>query len=555
MPARLRSVRSKMLVPAVLGLVAALVAAAVMWQLSQLAAARLKRVAHEDYIALQFYLELHPLLEREHLLLENVAASGKAATLDAVDDVNLDMLDRIEKQGEVALGAERAKGLRERLDHYHLRARELAARAVIVAQTVAGRKKAAADPNAWNQTTPEEKELDAARAEVEDIYGALDKEIGDGAERARESMAAALREAGAAQERSVAAGAAILLGFSLVSAATAWFFSGQVARPLRALSGVALRIAGGDLTPRVHVGSDDEVGLLARSFERMGARLREIVGTLKVASGELAGAALGLSDHTRAQSALLERQATGVAETSSTTRELEQAASMAAARAASVLDVARRAVDMSDQGRASAERSAAGLGRIQASVASIVGRSAELIEQAHQIGDIVETVRDLATQSHVLSLNASIEAARAGQAGKSFAVVAQEVRALAEQSGQSAERIGRMVEDVLGAAQATRDTTERGSADMAGSLDQIRSSGESLRQIGDIVREQSDSAMEIASSVHQQSTGITQIALAMRDIDRGMEENLERIRSLDLSARQVAETADRIAHIAAEFTV
>jgi methyl-accepting chemotaxis protein len=350
-------------------------------------------------------------------------------------------------------------------------------------------------------------------------------------------------------------GGVILLGFALLSASLSWLISGRTAGPLHALSEVALQIAGGDLTQEVQVSSDDEVGVLASSFKRMSARLRELVGTLKTTSQELAVAAERLADHTRAQSALLERQAAGVAETSATTRQLEQTSSVAANRAASVLEVARRAAEMSDQGRASAERSAEELHRIQGSVDSIVGQSSQLLDQARQVGDIVETVRDLATQSHVLSLNASIEAARAGEAGKSFAIVAQEVRALAEQSGQSAGRIARMVQDILSAVQSTRETTEKGSAGMSGSLDQIRASGDSLRQIGDIVRETSDAALHIASAVQQQSTGIGQIAVAMRDLDKGMEETIGRIRSLELSAQQVAETATRISGIASEFTV
>jgi methyl-accepting chemotaxis protein len=111
-----------------------------------------------------------------------------------------------------------------------------------------------------------------------------------------------------------------------------------------------------------------------------------------------------------------------------------------------------------------------------------------------------------------------------------------------------------MVQDIL-AVQSTRETTEKGSAGMSGSLDQIRASGDSLRQIGDIVRETSDAALRIASAVQQQSTGIGQIALAMRDIDKGMEETIGRIRSLELSAQQVAESATRISGIASEFTV
>jgi methyl-accepting chemotaxis protein len=411
------------------------------------------------------------------------------------------------------------------------------------------------DTHIDSNASPAARAQNAAISEIETRYGNYYDHLSALAKEKSDALDAALESSKSTQAAAIWVGAAILLISSIASFFFSFWLSGRTARPLHALSEVALRIADGDLTQQVDVQSDDEVGVLARSFQRMSGRLRELVGTLKTTSQELAVAAERLSDHTRAQSALLERQAAGVAETSTTTRELEQTSSVAASRAASVLDVAKRAAEMSEHGRSAAERSAEELRRIQGSVESIVGQSATLLDQARQVGDIVETVRDLATQSHVLSLNASIEAARAGEAGKSFAVVAQEVRALAEQSGQSAARIAKMVQDILAAVQSTRETTEKGSAGMSGSLDQIRSSGDSLRQIGDIVREQSDAALHIASAVQQQSTGIGQIALAMRDLDKGMEETIGRIRSLELSAQQVAETATRISGIAAEFTV
>jgi methyl-accepting chemotaxis protein len=335
-----------------------------------------------------------------------------------------------------------------------------------------------------------------------------------------------------------------VLGFWLARAAS---------RPLEDLAEAARRIAQGDLRHDVSVESSDEVGLLAESFRTMVERLRAIVATLKQSSSELAGFAQELADQTRAQSALVERQAAGVTETSTSTRELEQTASLAASRAASVLEVAKRAAEMSEAGHGAAERSIEGIRQIQGTVESIVSQSGRLLEQTRQVGDIVETVRDLAAQSHVLSLNASIEAARAGEAGKSFAVVASEVRGLAEQSGQSATRIGKMVQDILAAIGATIETTEKGSKGVEGSAAQIRASGESLREIGGIVRETSDAALQIASAVQQQSTGIAQIAAAMQDLGKGMDESVTRIQVLDRSATELSRMAKGISQIAREF--
>jgi methyl-accepting chemotaxis protein len=299
----------------------------------------------------------------------------------------------------------------------------------------------------------------------------------------------------------------------------------------------------------------DEVGRLAVSFSRMTERLRTIVGTLKGAAAELGRASERLADHTRAQRAIAERHAAGVAETSATTRELEQTSQVAAARAASVLEVAKRASEMSATGQEAAQESIEGLQRIQAAVVEILGRSAGLLEQTRQVSDVVDTVRDLAAQSHVLSLNASIEAAHAGGAGKGFGVVASEVRGLAEQSGESAARIARIVADMVGAVRATVESTEAGRRDVDGSVERVRTSGESLRGICGIVRETSDAALQIATAVQQQSQGVAQIAAAMRLLDGGMEETVSRIAVIQEAAGELSDTAATIAAIAEGFRV
>jgi len=550
------TVRRKMLVPTVVAVAATMVATLVTLALSRRAAALLEKVEGVDLAALRFNQDLLDSLKVLRLQLLNVGDAEDFGRMQEPEDLQDAMRARIEDEGPKVMGAREAQRLVAQLEDYYAAARDLAAKRV-----AAGLKKKRVDATQRNAITidsaqtPEERAIRAATSEVENKYGALENRFIADVTRSNEAMKQAFAVTKRQQSTSVWLGALILFAAAGLGGLLAWIIAVRASRPLQTLSEVALRVAAGDLTQRVTVESRDEVGALATSFGQMVTRLRELVGTLKTAADELATSAEHLSEHTRAQSAMLERQASGVAETSATTRELEQSSAVAARTASSVVEVARRAADMSETGRGAAERSAAELQRIQSSVESIVGQSSHLLEQARQVGDVVETVRDLATQSHVLSLNASIEAVKAGEAGKSFGVVAQEVRALAEQSGQGAATIGKIVEDMLAAVQTTLSTTERGSQGMAGSLGEIRASGESLRAIGGIVRETSEAALQIAAAVQQQSTGIGQIAAAMRDIDKGMEETMIRIRALERSASQVAETATRISGIAAEFTV
>ena len=290
----------------------------------------------------------------------------------------------------------------------------------------------------------------AAIREMTDAYIELSDLLAEDTAATRAKMAAGFDEARALQRRSVLIGAIVLGLAALGSALLGYAVALSIAKPVRALNRAAQRIAEGDLTEEIEVGGGDDIGQLAGSFGRMTSRLRALVATLQDASVSLATAAGRLSENTRAQVGIVERAAAGVSETGVTTRQLEHTASLAANRAAAVLEVALRAGKVSDTGHAAAEGSAEGLQTIQAAVQRIAERSAGLLEQARQAGDVVETVRDLAAQSHVLSLNASLEAARAGEAGKGFGVVAAEVRALADQSGQGAERIARIVRDIQG---------------------------------------------------------------------------------------------------------
>jgi methyl-accepting chemotaxis protein len=550
----IRSLRLKMLVPALVTVIATLLATAMSLSLSGRSAATLASARQKNLAALIFHKDMYAKLSELNALTKWVGETDYyAQNIVFAENLYYDMADRFSKDGPAVLGKEQSEKTLAALDKYWEVANTDAARRISNRLRFKEERSKRTNALAASGTSAEEQKALAQTAEVDNMYLALYKEFEAGANDAQQQMGDALDGAVKLQRNSILWGGLILLAAAVFGALIAWFVSGATSRPVHTLSQAALRIAQGDLTQAIQVETQDEIGTLAQSFQQMVSRLRELVATLKAASEEMASAAEQLSDHTRAQSAMLERQASGVAETSSTTRELEQSSSVAASRAASVLEVARRAGEMSETGRAAAEESAGELRRIQGSVEGIVTQSTQLLDQARQVGEIVETVRDLATQSHVLSLNASIEAAKAGEAGKSFAVVAQEVRALAEQSGSGATRIGKMVEDILSAVQSTRDMTERGSQGMSGSLNRIRASGDSLREIGVVVRETSEAAMHIASAVQQQSTGITQIALAMRDLDKGMEETVGRIRALEVSAQQVAETATRISGVAAEF--
>ena len=526
--------RHKLLIPAASALAATLLATAVTQGLSGRAAVELDRVERRHVPALLLAQELEAELARLQRQLQDAAGAEETAALEQAGELHREMARRIaEAPPEVLSRLDQAR-LAAELEAYHRVARTATARLI---------------------RRDRGEELTGALRAMAAAYLVLREDLAASTRSGRQAMAEGFAAARSDQRRAVLVGSSIVILATLLAAALAWIVARGLSRPLEILSSAARRVSEGDLTAEIPPGAGDEVGALADGFRRMQERLREIVSTLRDSSGDLAGAAGSLSRLAAARRQALELQAGGVAETSSTTRELEQASSVASTRAAAVLEVAHKAAQMSDAGQSSATRSLEGIQRIQEAVQQVLAQSGRLFEQARQVGDIVETVKDLATRSHVLSLNASIEAARAGEAGRGFAVVAAEVRALAEQSGASATSIGKIVEDILGAVEATRDMTERSNKGMEGSMAAIRAAGESLRDIGGIVRETSDAALQIASAVQQQSTGIGQIAASMRDVDSGMQDTVARIQSLEEATDHLNATAGRISQIVSGFRI
>lgn len=526
--------RHKLLVPSALAVVSTLLATAVTWQISQNAAEEISLVETRHLPAVLLAQELEVRVANIQRQLQEAGDANGALALQAADEMKTQMARLLESDDALVLAEDRRDAIRRGLDDWYG-----AERAVVLA-------------HAQGQVADLSPE---ATAKVSERRNALQQDLALETSLARTETESGFEAARALQRRSVLVGSAILLFAAFASASIAFFMSRGLSRPIERLQTAAARIAAGDLTAEFAVESKDEVGALAESFVQMTARLRAIVTALRDSAAELTSAGAVLSTATRAQTQMLELQAQGIAQTEATVRELEQTSALAANRATAVLDVARRAAEFSESGLSSAAQSEVGLTSLREAVDAIVGQTTKLLDHAQQVGGIVATARDLASQSHVLSLNASIEAARAGDAGRGFAVVASEVRTLAEQSGQGAVRIGKIVNDILHAIRSTLSISEEGTRGMEGSLAQLRASGESLHEIGGIVGETSAAAREIASAVKSQSADISRIASAMRELNAGMEETLGRIHALESATADLEAASGRMEAIVSGFKV
>jgi len=348
----------------------------------------------------------------------------------------------------------------------------------------------------------------------------------------------------------------VTLGAMVLLIGGAWALSRRVVAPLVRLKDAVRYIAEhGDLREPVHVDSRDEVGELAFAVGLLVAKLKDLLHQLQSSTELLGDSVAGLNESASEQNQMVSRQAAALQETQVTAQEIRQTALLASGSAESVIQVAERAESLGRAGEEAVRASVEGLVDLRAQVEQITERIMGLGERAQQIGGITETVKDLADQSHLLAVNAAIEAARSGEHGKGFAVVAREIRALADQSIRATREVRKILEDIAEAISGTMEITAEGARRMEAGLTQARASGDTLRQLTDIVQDSTASARQIALTVNQQATGIEQIFTAVSELNALMGDTVRVIASTGESAASLRLLSERVAQVVRGYRV
>ncbi|MBP1120079.1 methyl-accepting chemotaxis protein [Pseudomonas syringae] len=316
----------------------------------------------------------------------------------------------------------------------------------------------------------------------------------------------------------------LLIAATLLTIVFAWMLIKSITTPIATALLAAETIAQGNLTKPISIDGSDEAGRLLLAMKTMQDKLRDTLQGISGSATQLASAAEELN-------AVTDESARGLVQQND---EIEQAATAVNQMTSAVEEVARNATSTSQASRSAATSAGDGRDLVQETVSAIermsgdVQGTAELIislaNESRDIGKVLDVIRGLADQTNLLALNAAIEAARAGEAGRGFAVVADEVRALAHRTQQSTSEIERMISSIqTGTEQAVssmRNSTERAES----TLNIAKGAGQALNTINSAVEEINERNMVIASAAEEQA----QVA---REVDR----NLVNIR--DLSAQ------------------
>lgn len=330
-----------------------------------------------------------------------------------------------------------------------------------------------------------------------------------------------------------------LLGVVIVGGGS-YIITRGITTPLRALMVGAEQLGRGKLEHRIDVKGQDETAQLARAFNDMAEKRQQNEVQLEKESeqrehtlrtvaefvNQLAGASAEILSSTTEQVAGAQEQGSAVTETVSTIEEITKTSEEAAGRARAVSDSARHAEDVGRSGRRAVEEAVGAMGAVREQVESIASRILALAEQAQAIGDIITTVNDISEQTHMLALNASIEASRAGEHGRGFAVVASEVKALADQSKKATGQVRQILGQIQKATHGAVMTTEEGTKSVATATRVVSEAGANIQTLSDLLAQASLTAAQIAASANQQATGIGQIRQAMHDVNQATQQAL-----------------------------
>ncbi|WP_238582358.1 methyl-accepting chemotaxis protein [Cellvibrio sp. OA-2007] len=337
------------------------------------------------------------------------------------------------------------------------------------------------------------------------------------------------------QESSSAQLLALVVIGTLVSLSAAWFLPMLVANQVRQISNRIQNIAegDGDLTVRLPVNSNDELGELASHVNHFIEKLQRIIGGVLVNAAEVSKAAESLLVVSSNSQRAADDQVHAITMVVTAVNELTMAIQEVARNTSNTAQNTKEATTITDRGQERIHLAVEGVKKLAVRISETAEFMSRLESEAKNVTSVIDVIRSVAEQTNLLALNAAIEAARAGEQGRGFAVVADEVRTLASRTQQSTTDIHGMLSQLQQGVQHAVDAMGSSATMTSDAVTSAAEAGQSLTGIGSAVKQISDMTLQIATAAEEQSSVTSEI-----------DKNLVQINSLAMNtAEGAAKTA------------
>ncbi len=321
-----------------------------------------------------------------------------------------------------------------------------------------------------------------------------------------------------------------------------------IVRPLRQSNEAVKQIAegGGDLTKRVDIKSSDEIGKMAQNVNKMLDAYSVMIKNIISSAGNVVITVDSLKEKTHKSVEGAQNQAKQASHIATAAEEMTQTITDIAKNASVASETSIKAMDTATKGKEVADGAVNSVGRVYTSTVELASMVDKLNNRANEIGDIVTVIKDIADQTNLLALNAAIEAARAGEQGRGFAVVADEVRKLAERTIKATAEISGKISAVQGESEQTMKSMSEASAEVTKATEYIRQVGEFLNYIVEKVQKVRDQITQIATAVEEQSA-------ASEEVAGNIEKTSAISREMEAMSEEIMSEVNSLLHIADEL--